>query len=45
MKKKDNFTLEFTPKEDDGTLMGKRLFMFDKMHMITRGMKNVKFGT
>lgn len=45
MKKKDNFTLEFTPKEDDGTLMGKRLFMFNKMHMTTRGMKSVKFGT
>jgi len=45
MKKKENFTLKFTPKEDDGTLMGKKLFMLDKMHITTRGMKNVKFGT
>jgi hypothetical protein len=42
MKKKENFRLEFTTKEDDGTLMGKRLFMFDKMHMTTRGMKKCK---
>jgi hypothetical protein len=39
MKKKENFTLEFIVKEDNGTLMEKRSFMFDKMHMTTRGMK------
>jgi hypothetical protein len=39
MKKKENFTLEFTTKEDDGTLIGKRSFMFEKMHMTTRGVK------
>jgi hypothetical protein len=36
MRERENFTLEFTPKEDDGTLMGRRLFKLDKMHEITR---------
>jgi hypothetical protein len=30
MKKKENFTLESTPKEYDGTPMKKRSFMLDK---------------
>jgi hypothetical protein len=45
MKKKENFTLESTPKEYDGTLMRKSSFMLNKMHMITRGMKSVKRST
>jgi hypothetical protein len=36
MKERENFTLEFTPKEDEGTLIGRRLFKLDKMHEITR---------
>jgi hypothetical protein len=36
MRERENFTLEFTPKEDDGTLMGRRSFKLDKMHEITR---------
>jgi hypothetical protein len=34
MGKREFFTLESTPKEDDGTLMGKKSFMLDKMHEI-----------
>jgi hypothetical protein len=36
MKERDNFTLEFTPNENDGTLMGRRSFKLDQMHEITR---------
>jgi hypothetical protein len=45
MKKKENFTLESTPKEYNGTLMKKRSFMLNKMHMTTRGMESVKCST
>jgi hypothetical protein len=34
MGKREIFTSKSTPKEDDGTLMGKKLFMLDKMHDI-----------
>jgi hypothetical protein len=39
MKNRENFTLESTPKEYDGTPMRKKSFMLDNMHGTTRGTK------
>jgi hypothetical protein len=42
MKERDNFTLKSTPKDENGTMMGRRSFMLDKMHKIMRRTKSIK---